>query len=59
MENSLEYVGIWLGLSKIGVISSLINSKLKYQALVHCINASGTSIIIFSSPLEKCKLICV
>jgi solute carrier family 27 fatty acid transporter 1/4 len=54
MENSLEYIGIWLGLSKIGVISALINSNLKYQPLLHCINVSNAKYVIYSSNLQDC-----
>ena len=35
MENCPEYVGVWFGLSKIGVVSALINNNLSDQALAH------------------------
>ena len=55
MENRPEYVGIWLGLSKIGVVTAFINSNLRNQPLLHCINVSESKFIIYSSNLEECK----
>ena len=37
LENKPEFIGIWLGLSKIGVISALINTNLRNQSLKHVI----------------------
>ncbi|CAL8071952.1 unnamed protein product [Orchesella dallaii] len=37
MENRPEYVAIWLGLSKIGVITSLININLRQESLKHAL----------------------
>lgn len=52
LENKPEYVAIWIGLSKIGVISSLINTNLKNQSLLHSIQVSKPKCIIYSSALE-------
>ena len=41
MPNRLEYIAIWYGLTKVGVICALINNNLAGQALAHCINISG------------------
>jgi fatty-acyl-CoA synthase len=41
MHNRLEYVAIWYGLSKVGVVTSLINNQLTGAALAHCVNISG------------------
>lgn len=56
MENKPEYVGIWLGLSKLGVITALVNTNLRNEALLHSINVSKASIVIFGSCLEEGKL---
>ncbi|CAB3399629.1 unnamed protein product [Caenorhabditis bovis] len=40
MDNSIDFFAIWLGLSKIGVISAFINSNLKLEPLAHSINVS-------------------
>lgn len=37
MENSVEYICLWLGLCKIGAIPALINYNLRDDPLTHCI----------------------
>ena len=46
MPNRLEYLCIWYGLSKIGVVTALINNQLGGAALAHCLNLSGASHVI-------------
>lgn len=46
MESCPEYVCIWFGLSKIGVIVALINNNLRAEALIHSIQISNCSAII-------------
>jgi len=46
MENRPEYVGLWLGCSKIGLVPALINSNLAGQSLLHSINAACARAII-------------
>uniref|UniRef100_A0A2S2QMK1 Long-chain-fatty-acid--CoA ligase n=1 Tax=Sipha flava TaxID=143950 RepID=A0A2S2QMK1_9HEMI len=46
MESSPEYVCLWFGLSKIGVISALINNNLQAETLVHSIKVSNCTAII-------------
>ncbi|XP_050545912.1 long-chain fatty acid transport protein 4-like isoform X2 [Daktulosphaira vitifoliae] len=46
MESCPEYVSIWLGLSKIGVVVALINSNLQYETLLHSIKVSNCKTII-------------
>jgi solute carrier family 27 (fatty acid transporter), member 1/4 len=53
MESKAEYVGIWLGLSKIGVISALINSNLKNKPLVNSINTAEPKFVIYSSEMKE------
>lgn len=53
MENSLEFVGVWLGLAKIGVISAMINTNLKQKSLIHCITAAKAQLVIYSLSLEE------
>ena len=52
MENCPEYLGITLGLCKIGVVVAFINFNLRQEALAHCICISKCSAVIFSSPLS-------
>jgi solute carrier family 27 fatty acid transporter 1/4 len=51
IENSPEHVGIWLGLSKIGVISALINTNLKGEQLMHSIKVAKAKYVIYGSSL--------
>src|SRR6185503_9375945 len=46
MPNRLEYFCVWYGLSKIGVVTALINSQLSGLALAHCLSISGASHVI-------------
>lgn len=48
MENCIEYIGIWLGLAKIGVVPAFINTNQKDKALVHAIYSVDSSALIFS-----------
>lgn len=56
LENKPEYIGMWLGLSKIGVISALINSNLKKAPLIHSINVVQPKCVVYGADLEACKL---
>ncbi|KAG7208409.1 hypothetical protein KM043_014641 [Ampulex compressa] len=47
MPNRPEYIAIWLGLGKLGVITALINTNLRLQSLVHCINVAKVKSIIY------------
>lgn len=53
LENKPEYICIWLGLSKLGVISALINTNLRNQSLLHSINVAKAKFVIFDSTLES------
>ena len=46
MPNRLEYLAIWLGLNKLGVITALINNSLTGAGLAHCINISMASLTL-------------
>ena len=46
MPNRLEYFAIWYGLSKIGVVTALINNQLSGLALAHCLNIAGASHVV-------------
>jgi fatty-acyl-CoA synthase len=41
MENRPEFIGIWLGLSRIGVVSALLNTNLTGVRLAHCMREAG------------------
>jgi fatty-acyl-CoA synthase len=46
MPNRLEYFAVWYGLSKIGVVTALINNQLSGMPLAHCLNIAGASHVI-------------
>ncbi|KFO89810.1 Long-chain fatty acid transport protein 4, partial [Buceros rhinoceros silvestris] len=47
MESRNQYVGLWLGLAKIGVETALVNSNLRMEALLHCITISSSKAVVF------------
>lgn len=51
MENRPEFVCIWLGLSKIGVIVPLINTNLRLTSLLHSITVAKCNAFIFGNSL--------
>jgi fatty-acyl-CoA synthase len=46
IPNRLEYCAIWLGLSKVGVVTALINNQLTGPALHHCLATCGAAHIL-------------
>jgi fatty-acyl-CoA synthase len=46
MPNRLEYFPIWYGLSKVGVVTALINNQLAGLPLAHCLNLCGATHVI-------------
>ena len=55
MENRLEYIGLWLGCTKIGVVPALINFNLRGKSLMHSIHAVSATAVIFGSELAPGK----
>ena len=53
MENCPEYVGVWVGLGKIGVVSAFINYNLRQEVLAHSIKVSKASAIVFGASLGE------
>jgi len=53
MENRVEYIPIWMGLSKIGVITALINTNLREESLRHCIEISECKSLIYSDSFSS------
>lgn len=51
MPNRWEYIAIWFGLSKIGVVTSLLNNQLSGQSLAHCLNIGETRHAIVANEL--------
>lgn len=49
MENRPEYVAIWLGLAKIGVVPALVNHNQKLQAFEHAVKVADAKAVIFGA----------
>lgn len=49
MENRPEYLAIWLGLSKVGVVVALLNTHLRGASLAHCVRAAAAKAAIVSA----------
>ena len=47
LENSPEYVALWLGMAKIGIRAALINTNLRGDALLHSVNASDAKAVVY------------
>jgi fatty-acyl-CoA synthase len=46
LPNRLEYVPLWFGLTKVGVVAALINNQLAGEALAHCLRLSQATVVI-------------
>ncbi|XP_034248779.1 long-chain fatty acid transport protein 4-like [Thrips palmi] len=53
MSNCAEYVAVWLGLSKLGVVAALINHNQRGKALVHSLTIAKSRAIIFGADLYQ------
>lgn len=53
MENRPEYVSIWYGFSKIGVVVGLINHNLTDQPLAHCVNIADAKLVISGADQDE------
>lgn len=53
MLNRPEYVCIWLGMAKIGVMPALINNNLRLKSLEHCIKIVECKGVIFDGELSE------
>ena len=56
MENRPEFVTIWLGLAKIGVVPAFINYNLRHESLVHSVKVANCKAIIFGAELFDGKI---
>ncbi len=51
MPNGADYVAAWLGISRVGGVVALINTKLVGQSLAHCIDVAEPAHIIVAREL--------
>ncbi|NXY89146.1 S27A1 protein, partial [Alcedo cyanopectus] len=53
MESRPLFVGLWLGMAKLGVEAALLNIQLRRQALLHCLQASGARGLLFGAEMAS------
>ncbi len=53
VQNRMEYVALWFGLTKAGIVPALINYQLTGPALAHCVNISNARVAIIDHELSK------
>lgn len=46
LPNRLDYLPLWFGLTKVGVVAALINNQLSGDALAHCLAVSGAVLCV-------------
>ncbi|XP_059170137.1 long-chain fatty acid transport protein 1-like isoform X2 [Physella acuta] len=52
-ENCPQYIPLWLGMSKMGIVAALINFNLRDMSLAHCIKISEAKAVIFGENLVE------
>ena len=53
MENGIEFLVVFLALSKLGVAASFMNTNLRGRQLAHCLKVSEPKVCIFGEELRK------
>ncbi len=53
MGNRWEYIAIWFGLSKVGVVTALLNNQLSGHSLAHCLNIGEAREVILEGGLGE------
>lgn len=53
VRNRAEYVPLWFGLSKVGVVPALLNFQLTGSALAHCINISDAKLLVVDHEMAE------
>ncbi len=51
MPNRAEFVAIWLGNAKVGLVTALLNTNLRKLALLHCIKSGECKALIYDVEL--------
>jgi fatty-acyl-CoA synthase len=53
MPNRWEYIAIWFGLSKVGIVTSLLNNQLAGASLAHCLDIGESRHAIVEAELGE------
>lgn len=56
MNSRPEFVGIWLGMAKSGIVTAFINTNQRMETLVHSITVVNCKAVIFETNLAPSKL---
>lgn len=51
MQNRPDYIAAWYGLSKVGVVTALINNNLQGGALLHCVTVAKSKAVIVGAEI--------
>ena len=46
MDNRPEFIALWLGLAKVGVVAALVNTGLRGKALAHCLRSCDAAAFV-------------
>jgi len=52
-RNRIEYIPLWFGLTKLGVLPALLNYQLAGKALAHCVNISDAQHVIMDIDMAE------
>lgn len=55
LENRPEFIFMWMGLSRIGVVTALINTNLINDPLLHSIKIVNSKTAIFGTNYIECE----
>lgn len=53
VRNRLEYVALWFGLTKVGIIPALLNYQLASKALQHCVTITEAKFLIVDHEMSE------
>ncbi len=53
MENRPEYVAMWAGFAKAGIVTALINHNLEGASLAHCVNIASAKRIVTGAQQDE------
>ena len=54
-ENRHDYMGLWLGMSKLGAVTALINTHIRGSSLAHTLDAVKAKGVMFTTETEKSR----
>lgn len=53
MPNGIDYVAAWLGISRVGGVVALINTKLVGHSLAHCVRSQSPLTSLLRMSLQR------